>query len=39
MNKSILKPVSLLMVLILLLFGCMGIANGIQTDHGRVDVA
>ena len=39
MRKSILKPTALLMVLLLLLFGCMGIANGIQTNHGRVDVS
>ena len=39
MKKSVLRPTCLLMVLLLLLFGCMCIANGIQTDHGRVDVA
>ena len=39
MKKSVLRPTCLLMVLLLLLFGCMCIANGIQTDHGRIDVA
>ena len=39
MTKAAQRPIILLMVLLLLLFGCMCIANGIQTDHGRVDVA
>jgi len=39
MKKSVLRPVCLLIVLILLIFGCMSIANSIQTDYGRVDVS
>ena len=39
MKKNVLRPACLLMALLLVLFGCMSIANGIQTDHGRVDVA
>ena len=39
MKMAVLRPTCLLMVLLLLLFGCMCIANGIQTDHGRIDVA
>ena len=39
MKKSVMRPACLLLALLLLLFGCMCIANGIQTDHGRIDVA
>ena len=39
MKKSAIRSVVLLMVLLLLLFGCMGIANGIQTDHGNINIS
>ena len=39
MKNGILRPVALLMALILVIFGCMAIADGIQTDHGNVDVS
>ena len=39
MKNGILRPVALLMVLILVIFGCMGISHRIQTDHGNVDVS
>ena len=39
MRKSAIRSVVLLMVLLLLLFGCMGIANGIQTDHGNINIS
>ena len=39
MKSSILRPVALLMILILIIFGCMDVSNRIQTDHGNVDVS
>ena len=39
MRKSAIRSVVLLMVLLLLLFGCMGIANSIQTDHGNINIS
>ena len=39
MTKSALRPIAILMVLLLLLFGCMCIAHGIQTDHGNITVS
>ena len=39
MNKSIHRPACILLAMLLLLFGCMGIANSIQTDHGNVEIS
>jgi len=39
MKKTVLRPVAVLMVLLLLLFACMGIANNIQTDQGNIRVS
>ena len=39
MCKNIRKPLAILLVLILGIFGCMATAHGIQTDHGAVQVS
>ena len=39
MKNGILRPTALLMALILVIFGCMSISHGIQTDHGNVDIS
>lgn len=33
------RPLAILLCLVLLLFGCMSIANGIQTGHGTISVS
>ena len=37
MNRK--RAFAILLCLVLILFGCMSIANGIQTDHGAVSVS
>ena len=34
-----LRTISLLLAILMLLFGCIGIANSIQTDHGNVEIS
>ena len=38
MHTNIKRPLAILFALILGIFGCMAVANGIQTDHGAVQV-
>ena len=39
MRKTALRPIALLMALLLLIFGCMCMAHGIQTDHGNIKIS
>lgn len=39
MRTAIVKPLALLLVLVVAIFGCMTAANSIQTDHGSIDVS
>ena len=39
MKKSMYRPACILLVILMLLFGCMGIANSIQTDHGNIEIS
>ena len=39
MRSTIQRPLAILLALVLVIFGCMAIAHGIQTDHGNVAVS
>lgn len=39
MGSSIKRPLAILLTLVLAIFGCMYLANGIQTDHGSISIS